>query len=153
MLTKMMYTDVLLATDGSDCAREATAHAIDIATTYDATLHALYVIETRIGYDSGIIDPETIERKLRAEGEAILDEVESAVRNRNGEVVSTIRRGIPDREIVDYVEEQAIDLVVLGARGRSKFKTVLLGSTSEAVVRRLSIPVVLMTVSDQGSVR
>ncbi|RQG95649.1 universal stress protein [Natrarchaeobius oligotrophus] len=148
-----MYTDVLLATDGSDCARDATAHAIDIATTYDATLHALYVIETRIGYDSGIIDPEMVERKLRSEGEAILDEVESAVRDRNGEVVSTIRRGIPEREIVDYVEEQDIDLVVLGVRGRSEFKTVLLGSTSETVVRELSIPVVLMTESDPDGVR
>ena len=144
-----MYANVLLATDGSDCAREATDHAIDIATTYDATLHVLYVIETRTGYDSDIVDPDTVERTLRSRGESILEDVETAVRERNGDVVSSIRRGIPETQIVEYIDEHDIDLVVLGARGRSEFKTILLGSTSEAVVREVSIPVVLMT--ERGS--
>lgn len=75
-----MYSDVLLATDGSDCARAATAHAVDLARAYDATLHALYVIETRTGYDSDIVDPATIERDLRAEGQSVLEAVEEACR-------------------------------------------------------------------------
>lgn len=146
-----MYSDVLLATDGSECARAATTHAIDLAATYDATLHALYVIETRIGYDSGIVDPETIEDDLRAEGEAVLEDVSAESRARDVSLVDRIRTGVPERELADYVEAEGIDIAVLGTRGKSAFKTVLLGSTSEALVRDLSIPVVLVSDDDDGS--
>ena len=140
-----MYSDVLLATDGSECARAATTHAIDLAATYGATLHALYVIETRIGYDSDIVDPATVEDDLRADGEAVLEAVETESRSRDVTLVDRIRKGVPEREIADYVESADVDLVVLGERGKSAFKTVLLGSTSEALVRDLSIPVVLVS--------
>lgn len=140
-----MYTDVLLATDGSDCARQATTHAIELADRYDATLHAIYVIETRTGYDSGIVDPETIERDLQAEGESILTDVRRDADQQGVELVERIEQGVPEREIVDYVGANDVDVVVVGARGRSAFKTVLLGSTSETLIRELSIPVVLMT--------
>lgn len=143
-----MYSDVLLATDGSECARAAASHAIDLAATYDATLHALYVIETRIGYDSGVVDPETIEAELRAEGEAVLEEVGVECRARDVTLVDRIRKGVPEREIADYVGTEGVDIVVLGSRGKSTFKTVLLGSTSEALVRDLSIPVVLVSDDD-----
>ncbi|QSW97663.1 universal stress protein [Haloterrigena alkaliphila] len=143
-----MYSDVLLATDGSECARAATTHAVDLAATYGATLHALYVIETRIGYDSDIVDPATVEDDLRADGEAVLEAVETESRARDVTLVDRIRKGVPEREIADYVETADIDLVVLGERGKSAFKTVLLGSTSEALVRDLSIPVVLVSDGD-----
>ncbi|NUB93541.1 universal stress protein [Haloterrigena sp. SYSU A121-1] len=143
-----MYSDVLLATDGSECARAATTHAIDLAATYGATLHALYVMETRTGYDSDIVDPATIEDELRAEGEAVLEGVSDESRARDVALVDRIRKGVPEREIADYVEAEDVDIVVLGSRGESAFKTVLLGSTSEALVRDLSVPVVLVSDGD-----
>lgn len=143
-----MYSDILLATDGSECAREATVHAIDLAKTYDATLHALYVIETRIGYDTGVVDPTTIEEDLRTEGEAVLEDVAAESRATDVPLVSRLRTGVPEREIADYVDAEGIDLVVLGERGKSTFKTILLGSTSEALVRDLSIPVVLVSADE-----
>lgn len=78
-----IYSNVLLATDGSECARAAMTHAIDLAATYDAMLHALYVSETRIGYDSNIVHPETTEDDLRAEGEAVLESVETESQERD----------------------------------------------------------------------
>ncbi|WP_306060950.1 universal stress protein [Natronococcus wangiae] len=60
-----------------------------------------------------------------------------------------IRRGIPATEILEHIDEHDVDLVVLGARGRSAFKTILLGSTSEAIVRDASIPVVLLLASGE----
>lgn len=139
-----MYDDVLLATDGSDCARAGTAHAIDLAGRHDATLHALYVIETRTGYDSGIVDPETVERELRADGERILEVVEADAQSAGVDVVTTLTRGVPERVVDRYVDEHGIDVVVVGARGTSTFKTILLGSTTEAILRDASIPVIVM---------
>ncbi|ELZ24496.1 UspA domain-containing protein [Haloterrigena salina JCM 13891] len=123
---------------------------IDLAATDSATLHALYVIETRIGYDSAIIDPETVEDDLRAEGEAVLESVETESRERDVAFVDRIETGVPERVIVEYAESEGIDIVVLGSRGKSAFKAVLLGSTSEVLVRDLSIPVVLVSEGGDG---
>ncbi|MXV64079.1 universal stress protein [Natronorubrum sp. JWXQ-INN-674] len=138
-----MYTDVLLATDGSDCARTATEHAVHLAAVTGATLHALYVIETRTEYDSAIVDPETVERTLRSEGEAILESVEAAADAADVEAVCRIQQGVPEREILTYADGHDVDLICLGSRGTSTFKTILLGSTSEAVLREASVPVVV----------
>ncbi|WP_249038838.1 universal stress protein [Haloterrigena salifodinae] len=113
---------------------------IDLAETDSETLHALYVIETRIGYDSAIIDPETVEDDLRAEGEAVLEAVGNESRERDVALVDRIEKRGPERVIVEYVEREGIDIVVLGSRGKSAFKSVLLGSTSEVLVRDLPIP-------------
>jgi len=40
-----MYDDILIPTDGSDVAETAVDHAIDLAETYDATVHTLYVVD------------------------------------------------------------------------------------------------------------
>ncbi|WP_280535316.1 universal stress protein [Halopenitus sp. POP-27] len=138
-----MYTDVLLATDGSRTAREATDHAIALAAAHDATLHAVYVVETRTAYDNAIVDPETVRENLRQEGEAATEAVRSAA-GPDPEVVTEIRTGVPHEELLAYVREAEIDLVVMGSTGRSTMKTVLLGSTAAAVVEEADVPVVLV---------
>ena len=41
-----MYDQVLVPTDGSTASEEAIERAIDLAKQYDATLHALYVVDS-----------------------------------------------------------------------------------------------------------
>lgn len=137
-----MYDRILVATDGSAAAQRAAAHAVELARRYDATLHAVYVVESRLGYDNAIVDPETVRENLRADGEAALAAVEAAADGRD--VITAIREGVPHEELLRYVDEEAIDLVALGATGRSSFKTVLLGSTAERLARASVVPVLLV---------
>lgn len=137
-----MYDRILVATDGSPAARRATDHAVELARRYDATLHAVYVVESRLGYDNAIVDPETVRENLRADGRAALADVEAAAGDRP--VVTAIREGVPHEELLAYVDEEAVDLVALGATGRSSFKTVLLGSTAERLARAGVVPVLLV---------
>lgn len=138
-----MYNRILVATDGSDNAQRATGQALDLARQYGAELHAVYVIETRTGYDNAIVDPETVRQNLREDGEEALKAIE-----RDGEpdvsVVTTVREGVPHEEILSYSENHGIDLVVMGAKGRSAFKTVLLGSTTEALLRADRVPILVV---------
>lgn len=71
-----MYDQILVATDGSSTAQRATTHAIGLARQSGADLHAVYVIETRTGYDNAIVDPEVVRQNLHEEGEAALDAIE-----------------------------------------------------------------------------
>ena len=138
-----MYNRVLVATDESDNAQRATRQALDLARQYGTELHAVYVIETRTGYDNAIVDPGTVRQNLREDGEEVLTAVET-----EGEpdvsVVTSVREGIPHEELLSYIVDQGIDLVVMGAKGRSAFKTILLGSTTEALLRADQVPILVV---------
>jgi nucleotide-binding universal stress UspA family protein len=139
-----MYRNILLGTDGSDHARTAAGHAIAAADCFDCTLHALYVIETRTAYDNAIVDRETVTANLREEGTAALEAVAERAESEGVETVTSIEEGIPAEQLCSYIEREGIDMVYLGERGQSEFKTVLLGSTSETVIHETEIPVVVL---------
>ncbi|MFT4947048.1 MAG: nucleotide-binding universal stress UspA family protein [Natronomonas sp.] len=139
-----MYGQILVAVDGSEHASTAVTHAINLTDRYDATLHALYVIETRTAYDNAIIDPDERRAALREDGERELAEVRERAENEGIEVRTAIDEGAPPEEILAYIDEQGIDAVCMGERGRSDFKTVLLGSATETVIHETDIPVVVV---------
>ncbi|MFC6758084.1 MULTISPECIES: universal stress protein [Haloarcula] len=143
-----MYDRILVATDGSDNAQRATGQALDLARQSGAELHAVYVIETRTGYDNAIVDPDTVRQNLRSDGEAALTTIAS-----EGEpdisVVTSIREGVPHEELLAYSDERGIDLVVMGAKGLSAFKTILLGSTTEALLRADQVPILVVNSSGE----
>jgi len=62
-----------------------------------------------------------------------------------GGVETTLRAGDPAREILSEVEEQAIDVVVMGSRGRSNVAGLLHGSVSRKVASRAGCPCITVT--------
>ncbi|WP_436902127.1 universal stress protein [Halovenus halobia] len=139
-----MYEQILVAVDGSDHASTAVTHAIGLAEQYGATLHGLYVIETRTAYDNAIINPEERREALHSEGKRELDSVRERAESAGVTVETQIEEGVPPAEILAYIDEHEIDMVCMGERGQSDFKTVLLGSATETVVHESSVPVVVV---------
>jgi nucleotide-binding universal stress UspA family protein len=139
-----MYDQILVAVDGSDHASTAVTHAIDLADRYGATLHVLYVIETRTAYDNAIIDPDERREALRTDGEDELTEVRERADASGVAVETAIKEGAPPEEILAYLDEHDIDMVCMGERGNSEFKTVLLGSATETVIHESKIPTVVV---------
>jgi nucleotide-binding universal stress UspA family protein len=133
-----VYDDVLIPTDGSEGTEGAIDHAIDLATTYDATVHVLYVVDTGIGGGEAVDALEALEA---AGKEAIDDVIERAEAADLGTVEGTVARGAPHRAILDYVDEHGVDLVVMGTHGRTGLDRYLVGSVTEKVVRLSDVPV------------
>ncbi|WP_306057701.1 universal stress protein [Natronococcus wangiae] len=137
-----MYQDVLVPTDGSDGTRRAIAHALTIADRFDATVHALSIVPQ--GPLGTLEEPDATDTAHRA-----VERVESEAR-RNGTAVTTaIERGVPHEEILAYVEDNGIDIVVMGTQGRTGLDRVLVGSVAERVVRLADVPVVTVRLTDQ----
>lgn len=137
-----MYDDILIPTDGSDTIPETLAHGLPIAANNDATVHTLYVVDSRV---TAAADDETstdLERSLRDEGREAVATVEERAAAEGLETVGEIRTGTPAKTILEYADEQGIDLIVIGTRGKSpREKVTSLGSVSERVVDNASIPV------------
>lgn len=138
-----MYDHILIATDGSEDATAGADHAIELARKFDATLHILFVIETRTAYDNAIVDPKKVLENLRSDGEDSITTIEKRTEHTLA-TVSSIVEGIPHEEILTYITDHDIDMVVMGTKGRSAFKAVLFGSATEAVLRSTHIPVLVV---------
>jgi len=134
-----MYDRILVPTDGSDGTRGAVEHAIGLATTYDAALHVVYVVDTNVGIDSSI--PGTLDALEEAGEDAIDEVIQQAETAGVNTIEGVVARGAPHRAILDYVDEHDIDLVVMGTHGRTGLDRYLLGSVTEKVVRLSDAPV------------
>lgn len=141
---------VLAPTDGSRGAERALAEAIDIADGVGSALHLLHVVETAsLGFDvrSVLSDAELAER-----GESVLDgPVSTAEEAGLDRVTSAVTLGQPYREILDYVDQQDIDLLTVGTQGTTNFSRYVLGSVTTKLVRTSPVPVLLVRTENDGS--
>ncbi|PSP58919.1 universal stress protein [Halobacteriales archaeon QH_7_66_36] len=133
-----MFDTVVIATDGSESGRRAVDAALDVTATFEAAVHALYVV------DESQVDalPENVHDEVRAaldeQAEASLAAVEDAT---DREVTLAVREGRPAAEITAYAREVDADVVAAGTRGRDGEHSFLLGSVAESMVRNCPVPV------------
>ena len=134
-----MFETVVIATDGSQSARRGIRTALDIAERFDATVHALYVVDTNEIESSPEAVREQFDEAIQAAGEEALSFVtdEASV----PDVVTAVERGDPASTIIDYATDVDADVIAMGTRGRHGEHAFLLGSVAEAVVRRSPVPV------------
>ncbi|GAB3422695.1 universal stress protein [Haloparvum alkalitolerans] len=143
-----MYDNILVPTDGSPASDAAIDHAVDLAERYDARVHALYVVDGA-AYSTLEAGAQVVVEALEKEGEEATDRVAEAAADAGVEAVSTVTTGTAYRSISDYVEENDIDLIVMGTHGRQGLDRYLLGSVTERVVRTADVPVMTVRQADE----
>lgn len=139
-----MYTNVVVATDGSDAAARASVHGLDIAESYGADVHVIYVINTTtyILKDA----PRSIVGLLKERGQTAVETIASTARERNLPVETAILRGVPEREIMDFATGVNADLIVMGTRGQAiDRRDRLLGSTTSRIINQADIPILAVS--------
>ncbi|WP_256290145.1 universal stress protein [Halobellus inordinatus] len=143
-----MYDDILIPTDGSTGAENAIARALDLARTSEATVHILHAVDT--GAEPAGLEAAARE-KLRGQAEKRGRDAAVRIQERADdlglETVRVVETGRPHRVIRHYVDENGIDLVVMGTHGRAGAERSRLGSTTERVVTSTSIPVMAVRFS------
>jgi len=141
------YENVLVPTDGSRGADAAVDPAASLATAYDATVHGLSVVDTRaLGAD---VRSDVLVDSLEDNARTALDDLEADLADRDvGEVRKEVMFGMPYQSIQNYVEENAVDLVVMGTHGRTGLDRYLLGSVTEKLVRTSPVPVLSVRIPE-----
>ncbi len=134
----MEYDRILTPTDGSVPSNLGVDRAIDLADRFGATLHALYVVDER----DRPADWDIVVERQEAAGETALDDADERGEAAGIEVHKHLRRGTAAEEVLAFVEEADIDLIVMGTAGRSGVDRLLhAGSTTERVIRGTTVPV------------
>mgnify|MGYP000468817448 CR=1 FL=1 len=114
-----MVETILVPTDGSRHAQRAAAHAIALAEREDATIRALYVVDTDDFGEPALSSAEILVTDEEQRGRAVLEAVETAARKRGVPVETTCTHGKPAEAIKTHADEVEADLVVLGERGET----------------------------------
>lgn len=135
---------ILLPTDFSEYSKKALPYALSFAENYGADLHVLHVFEQRIHPAFYIQDKSTPfdldqglhDRALDALDEFVYDELKDKI-SFKCEVAS----GKPFVEIINYARDNEIDLIVLATHGLTGLEYMVIGSTTERVVRKAPCPV------------
>ncbi|WP_254663289.1 universal stress protein [Haladaptatus sp. W1] len=89
----------------------------------------------------------TIERDRTERGESAIADVRKRADERDVPVETELLRGIPHEEILDYADENDIEVVVMGTHGRSGVEHFLNGSVTEKVIRNSTLPILVVRVT------
>lgn len=144
-----MGQSVLVPLDGSEEAWEAFDYAIDNVDADSITvIHVITQTDNAIYVDTlgGFSDQDAHERaKSTAEELCERARTRAAEAGFDTESLDTvIETGRPTRTITGYVENNDVDHVVMGSRGLTGIRRILLGSVAESVVRRSPVPVTVV---------
>jgi nucleotide-binding universal stress UspA family protein len=132
---------VLVPYDGSEQAQYALAAAAEKFP--DEKLVLLYVLEPYANHtEAGGYSSEGVDQAEKRAQQLLAEGVESLPEGVDAETVTSYGR--PVRELVRFVEENAVDQIVMGSHGRDGTERLLLGSVAETVVRRSSVPVTVV---------
>lgn len=137
---------IVVGVDGSPSARIALAAAIEEAVLWGAELVVVGGVPLATG--TGVLPwlPASVDRaQLLADVESGLSLVVEEVRAASGhdiDIVTRVLDGSGSALLIEF--STAVDLVVVGSRGRGGFTGMLLGSTSQSVLHHASCPVLVV---------
>jgi nucleotide-binding universal stress UspA family protein len=137
---------ILYPTDFSELTMVALPYARELADAFDAELHCIHVVDDAYQYWSAMGPesipvgpaPETMLELGRNRMDKLCAEHLTGLKR---EPITHVTMGRPFADIIAYAREKEIDLIVLATHGRGAIAHVLLGSTTDKVVRKAPCPV------------
>ena len=134
-----LISKILVAVDGSETSSKAAEMAIDLAEKYGADLIALYIVAPNINFSQAFYFAQE-------NGQKIVDEVKrkAFAKKLNVQTEVLMDVGSVPKAIVEYAEKNNANLIVLGTRGISGIKRMLVGSTASEVVKYSHCPVMVV---------
>lgn len=140
---------LLVPIDGSRGAELAVTEGIAVAEQTGATLHLLHVVEEGTLGGEARSALQADERPEQAE-EIISEASAAAEASSLTEVETAVEYGAPAKQIQRYIDENGIELAVLGVHGETEFSRYMMGGVSAKIVRTAEIPVMWVRETESG---
>ncbi len=143
-----MFKKILVPLDGSLHSVRALENAIGIAKKFNSKLTLLHAYSTNLLLlPKKFVRPEStpaIVEISRDIGVNILAAAEIKTKDEKVQVETLLKGGHAVKVILDVCKNGNFDLIVIGARGLSVVKEILLGSVSQGVTRHAVCPVLVV---------
>lgn len=138
---------LLVATDFSPTAAVALDWAAELAAAHGAVVHLVHGLQLYGPTTDFLVSPPDWSDEIQALALKRLEEEAARVGERV-RVATELRLGAPATAVLEAVAEHRPDLVVMGTRGLTGVRHLLLGSTAERVVQRAACPVLTVHPDD-----
>ncbi len=141
----MNYSDILIPVDGSEDAKAACRVAAQLTAAIPGreTLHLLHCIAPIPSLIGGE-QREKLKQEHEKDAEALFESIRDELGEVDCDIKTYIRYGETAEAIVDAAKELDCTMIIMGTRGVSEIKSIVLGSVSHHVLRHASIPVLLV---------
>ena len=154
MSSDQLFSKILVPIDGSEPSFHAAHIASNIANKFNSEIIVIYVVlspsKSEYANLTGLVTPKQIDmiiENAKKQARDWFNRIEDVIKEKNPNIkVSTkvILTGVAVYgEIIQYAGQENIDLIVIGTRGRSGVKKLLLGSTASGVVTYSECPVLV----------
>lgn len=135
---------ILIPTDLSEHSLAGFEHALSFGLLYGSKVYVLYVASTAppmmtlhgVEGDVELQSTRPEETGVKKLNQFIADHIGA-----DRKVISVVRSGVAEEEIIRFAEEENVDLIVLATHGWTGMKHILVGSVAEKLVRHSTIPV------------
>ena len=156
-----MFDNILVPLDGSELSERALPLAQNLAEKFGSTIHLIHVITRENEYsaargtESAAVAEMAMDtvRRLNEDrlnrGRRYVGQVGSQLSGAGAKVESqyAVKEGDAAQNIVDYVKEHSISLVVMSTHGHGGIRRLLVGSVTDRVIRSFEVPVLVVPCS------
>ena len=145
------FSNILVAIDGSEHSLRAAEYALGLAKTFEAKLNAVTVSYVPASEDlsqldvlrqSLVEDDSNYTKNAEKWFERFIQNAKESNVQLNTELLNSTRP--VDYVILEYAEEKKIDLIVVGTKGRTGFRKLLLGGVASSIVTYSHCPVLVI---------
>ena len=174
MYPEVTIKKILYATDLSDYARKSFAYAVSLAKHYDASITIVHAVIDNPDVYSGVLGYIDNDKWEKIKKEHFDEAREALIGKKRGNVPAQqvldhfcqdvkekfcdepvqmdeviVASGNPVEEILRCAEKCNCDIIVMGSKGHGSFVDAMIGSTSQRVLRRSKIPVLLVRLKEE----
>jgi len=142
-----MYKKILVPLDGSELSESILEHVITIATGCKVPDVVLIRVRnpldknTKEALDADIASK--LDEAYQEEASNYLDKIVFGLKKKGIDAKAIVLSGNPAEEIIDYVKDSGVDLIVMSTHGRSGVSRWVFGSVADKVIRLSEVPVLI----------
>jgi|SRR5919198_500198 nucleotide-binding universal stress UspA family protein len=140
-----LFSRILVAVDSSDYAMKAFEYAIQLARAVNAKVFVVHVVQNPAMTVDTLVSVSELKTSFKTQGSKLLTSLSSIAEAKFGMTVETIlEEGDPPKVILYTAKKFNANMIVIGTRGLSQIKELLLGSVSHSVTKHADIPVLVV---------
>lgn len=139
-----LFKKILFPVDLTEVCRKVVPYVRAVSEAFGSKVEVLFVAHAMKYYENIYVPPVSIrafEEEVLRGARKKLDEFVEEIRKDLRVDRTEVRFGDAAEEIVRYVSEEDVDLVIMGTHGRKALERILLGSVADYVVKMSRAPV------------